>query len=543
MAPAYSKMAMGQAAAPAVQARQLDAAVLSAAEQINRVELILCFQALLAPLSYDFPAAGILTDASKLPAVHDLISSYWSSSSDWQTFKATDAYRRAAPAFERFATLGGRFLPPLIPVGVVNGEGSSSDPTFPEWMSAFFKPPAAPAPPPPPPPIPSGAAAPAPPPGAAAPAPPGAAAPAAPPSGAAASAVDSYRLPRLSKDHPQVKNIATEAKLRALQKRQDPLVHMAVPQPQDRVDFQLFDRRVSNYQSLGRDGSSIATLQRGAASALRLVTQLEAAGAAPTLEKRAALAGFRKCLIFVLWSISERLHTLDPPLCTAPFGFGSPSYAFHDPRRAFCRDDVRALLSFMTDKFRQACQELSMSRSTPTLDVTLLPPGLPQNPESISTRLVHAYIVFAAFSDDDIKKAWAALREQQPVAFPPFFLAASHPKRTPWALASFNGAPSPSQFIPAAGPYHSFQTPHASYLPHPPLLLGGPGGPPPRQMMQNICFRCGDHGHKSNSCNKPQTTNPERLAGIAAARQRVAAHAAKRKATPTSDPRAKRNRT
>ena len=367
----------GPSAAPAVQARQLDAAVLSAAERINRVELIRCFQALLAPLSYDFPATGILTDASKLSAVHDLISSYWSSSSDWQTFKATDAYRRAAPAFERFATLGGRFLPPLIPVGVVNGVGSSSDPTSPEWMSAFFEPPAAPAPPPPPPPIPSGAAAPAPPPGAAAPAPPGAAAPAAPPSGAAASAVDSSRLPRLSKDHPQVK----------------------------------------------------------------------------------------------------------------------------------------------------------------------LPPGLPQDPESISTRLVHAYIVFAAFSDDDIKKAWAALREQQPVAFPPFFLAASHPKRTPWALASFNRAPSPPQFIPAAGPYHSFQTPHAGYLPHPPLLLGGPGGPPPRQMMQNICFRCGDHGHKSNSGNKPQTTNPERLAGIAAARQRVAAHAAKRKATPTSDPRAKRNRT
>jgi hypothetical protein len=73
-------------------------------------------------------------------------------------------------------------------------------------MSAFFEPPAAPAPPPPPPPIPSGAAAPAPPPGAAAPAPPGAAAPAAPPSGAAASAVDFSRLPRLSKDHPQVKH-------------------------------------------------------------------------------------------------------------------------------------------------------------------------------------------------------------------------------------------------------------------------------------------------------------------------------------------------
>ena len=200
---------MGQAAAPAVQARQLDAAVLSAAERINRVELIRCFQALLAPLSYDFPATGILTDASKLSAVHDLISSYWSSSSDWQTFKATDAYRRAAPAFERFATLGGRFLPPLIPVGVVNGVGSSSDPTSPEWMSAFFEPPAAPAPPPPPPPIPSGAAAPAPPPGAAAPAPPGAAAPAAPPSGAAASAVDFSRLPRLSKDHPQVKNLAS----------------------------------------------------------------------------------------------------------------------------------------------------------------------------------------------------------------------------------------------------------------------------------------------------------------------------------------------
>ena len=37
MAPAYSKMAMGQAAAPAVQARQLDAAVPSAAERVNRV--------------------------------------------------------------------------------------------------------------------------------------------------------------------------------------------------------------------------------------------------------------------------------------------------------------------------------------------------------------------------------------------------------------------------------------------------------------------------------------------------------------------------
>jgi hypothetical protein len=230
---------------------------------------------------------------------------------------------------------------------------------------------------------------------------------------------------------------------------------MAAQQPQDRVDFPLFDRRVSNYQKLGRDGSSIATLQRGAASSLRLVTQLKSAGAAPTLQKRAALEGF--------------------------------------------------------------------------------------HPESISTRLVHAYIVFAAFSDDDIKKAWAALREQHPVAFPTFFHVASHPKRTPWA--SFNRAPSPSQFIPATGPYHSFQTPHASYPPPPPLLLGGPGGPPPRQITQNICFKCGDYGHKSNSCNKPQTTDPERLAYIAAARQRVAAHVAKRKATPASGASsAKRNR-
>jgi hypothetical protein len=35
-------------------------------------------------------------------------------------------------------------------------------------------------------------------------------------------------------------------------------------------------QRVSNYQHLGREGSASASLQRGAASALRLVTQLKA---------------------------------------------------------------------------------------------------------------------------------------------------------------------------------------------------------------------------------------------------------------------------
>ena len=527
MAPTYTKMATGQAPAPAVAEYQLAAVVLPAEERVSRVELIFCFKALLAPLGYNFPATGILTDASKLTAVHDLISSYWSSSSDWQAFKATDAYRRAAPAFERFATLGGRFLPPLVPEGLLaEGQGSSTDPTLSEWLSDFFEPPAAPAPTPPPPPIPPGAAAPG-------VLPPVAAAAAVLPSGAAAAGVDTSRLPRWSRNHPRVKQIQTEAQLTALSKRQTPLAAMVVTQPQSAVPFHILEHRVCNYQQLGRDGASSASLQRGAASALRLVTQLEAPGANATLQQSAALEGFRKCLIFVLWSIAERLHKLDPPLCTAPFGFGSPSFAFHDQRRAFCRDDIRALMSYMTDQFTQACQVLNR----PTLDVRLLPTGLPADSESISARLVHAYIIFAAFSDDDIQKAWTALREEQPEAFPSFFHEPSHPKRTPWA--SLNRAPTPSQFIPAAAPYSAvpqyphFHTPQAGYFTPPPLLHGGRGGPP-LHMTQNICFNCGDHGHKSNKCQQPPTTDPRRLASIAAAKGRVAAHAAKRRASPAS---------
>jgi hypothetical protein len=47
------------------------------------------------------------------------------------------------------------------------------------------------------------------------------------------------------------------------------------PQPRDAVPFHMVDQRVSNYQQLGREGSASASLQRGAASALRLVTQLK----------------------------------------------------------------------------------------------------------------------------------------------------------------------------------------------------------------------------------------------------------------------------
>ena len=45
----YSKMATGQAPAPASAEYERDAGVLSAAEQVNRVELIHCYNALLAP--------------------------------------------------------------------------------------------------------------------------------------------------------------------------------------------------------------------------------------------------------------------------------------------------------------------------------------------------------------------------------------------------------------------------------------------------------------------------------------------------------------
>jgi hypothetical protein len=126
----------GRPRGPSASARRSRALRRGAGQQ---GQLIRCFNALLSPLGYNFPTDGILTDASKLSAVHDLISSYWSNSSEWQAFKATEAYCRAAPAFNRFATLGGRFLPPLVPVGLEGGQGSSSDPTFSELMSAFFK--------------------------------------------------------------------------------------------------------------------------------------------------------------------------------------------------------------------------------------------------------------------------------------------------------------------------------------------------------------------------------------------------------------------
>eukprot|EP00946_MAST-07B_sp_MAST-7B-sp1_P000400 g400.t1 len=228
MAPTYSKMAMGQSDCPAVAARDITASTLTDDQRVNRVELIRCYKALLAPLKEPFPAPGVLTDSSKLRDVQSLIESYWSDLTSWQDFKATPEYSAAASAFERFATLGRRYLPPLVPTDVALDMGSSTGPS----------------------------------------------------------------LSELSKNDSRVKKLKTTIQLSNLQRRSQPLVSMRAAQSADEVPFQEIERRIGSRQQLGRNGPNSATLQNGGASALRITSKLCGPGFNPSEMRTKALAGF-----------------------------------------------------------------------------------------------------------------------------------------------------------------------------------------------------------------------------------------------------------